>query len=84
MAIDIVEVLKTIRPNSEFTIENGDYSTIQWHVLEGKAPTKAEIESAKSKMEADLSAKELEAAAAKQSILDRLGITAEEAKLILL
>jgi hypothetical protein len=81
--IDIATVIKSLRPNSEFTVQNDDYSTIEWHVLEGKAPTKTEVESEKTRLESALVAAESANAAAKEALLARLGITAEEAKLLL-
>ncbi len=72
-----------LRPNSEFRIENNDYATIEWFVLEGKAPTKTEIDDAIEQVKADEITEAENKATQRQAILDRLGLTADEAKLLL-
>ena len=75
--------IKSLRPTAEFSFIEDDYSTIKWDILEGDAPTKAEIDKEIAKIKAD-EAKEIESkATAKNALLDRLGITAEEAALLL-
>lgn len=77
------KAIKVLRPTAEFSFIESDYSTIKWDVLDGKAPTKSEIDAAIRQIEADeLTADEVKATA-KAEVLDRLGITAEEAKLLL-
>jgi hypothetical protein len=77
------EAIWKLRPNSQFVYQNDDYSTIQWHVIEGDAPSQAEIDAAIEQIKAD-EANEAEAKAAqKAALLDRLGITEDEAKLLL-
>jgi hypothetical protein len=70
-------------PNAEYTFTDNDYSTIRWIKIEGNAPTQAEIdakiEEIKAKEITDKAAK----ATAKAELLAKLGITAEEAKLLL-
>jgi hypothetical protein len=79
----LVKAIQKLRPNSQFTFNNQDYSTINWIVLDGDAPTQAEIDDAIEQVKADEIA-EAEAKAAKRAeLLDRLGITEEEAKLLL-
>jgi hypothetical protein len=79
----LVKALQSLRAGSEFTLSDGDYLTIEWHVLEGTAPTQAEIDAEivkiKAKEEADKTAK----AAEKAALLERLGISEDEAKLLL-
>ena len=83
MMSDLSKAIKFLRPTAEFSFTDDDYSTIKWDVLEGDAPTQSEIDAAiltiKAKELADAETK----AAAKASLLDRLGITADEAKLLL-
>lgn len=81
--IDLAQAILSIRPNSEFTYQNEDYSTIEWHVLEGEAPTQAEIDAAIKNIEASIKAEENAKTVAKAALLERLGITAEEAKILL-
>jgi len=82
-ANDIVKAIKLIKPESEFSFQETDYSTIKWDVLEGEAPTWAEIEAAHLEVKAAEEAAKAEAAAKRQALLDRLGISEEEAKLLL-
>jgi len=77
------QAIRKLRPNSEFTFTEEDYSTIEWHVLEGSAPTQAEIDAAIKKIKADEIVEATEKAAAKSALLERLGITADEAALLL-
>lgn len=77
------KAIKYLRPSSEFSFINDDYATIKWDVLKGDAPTQAEIDDAISQIKADESA-EIEAKAnQKAALLQRLGITNDEAKLLL-
>lgn len=79
----LVQAIQSLRPNSEFTVTNDDYSTIEWHVLEGQVPTQAEVNAAIKTVEAKLKADEDTKTAAKAALFERLGITADEAKLLL-
>jgi len=40
----IVDAIRFLRPKAEFSYFNDDYSTIQWDVLEGQAPTLSKLE----------------------------------------
>lgn len=72
-----------LKPNAEFSLVNDDYATIKWDVLEGEAPSAKEVEDAIKAIKAE-EAQELEIkAAAKTALLERLGITEEEARLLL-
>lgn len=75
--------IKKLRPNAEFSFINEDYSTIQWDVLEGDAPTQAEIDATIEQIKADEMNQAEAKAAQKAALLDRLGITEDEAKLLL-
>ena len=79
----LIDAIRKLRPNSEFVISNDDYATIEWHVLEGEAPTQKEIDAAIKEVKADEISQAATKAAQKQALLDRLGITAEEAVLLL-
>jgi uncharacterized lipoprotein YddW (UPF0748 family) len=82
-AIDIVKAIKHLKPNAEFSFDNNDYSTIKWDVLDGDAPTWEELEAAHLQVKAAEEAKVAEAAAKRQALLDKLGITEDEARLLL-
>ena len=79
----LIKAIVKLRPSSEFSFTDGDYSSIVWTSLEGEAPTKAEIEKAMKQVEAveilEARAKESQKAA----LLEKLGITADEAALLL-
>ena len=79
----LVKAIKHLKPTAEFSFTDNDYSTINWIVLDGDAPTQAEIDTAIEQVKADEIAEAETKAAQRQAILDRLGLTADEAKLIL-
>lgn len=83
MRLYLSEAIKRLRPSAEFSYTDDDYSTIQWHVLEGKAPTEAQIESEIAKIKAAEITEAETKSIAKAALLDRLGITADEAALLL-
>lgn len=75
--------IKKLRPNAEFSFSNEDYSTIQWDVLEGDAPTQAEIDVAIEQVKADEAQAELDKAAKKaaaEAKLAALGLDADDLK----
>jgi hypothetical protein len=79
----LVKAIKKLKPTAEFSFTNDDYKTIVWDVLDGDAPTQKQIDDAIKTIKA-AEATEAEAKAeAKAALLDRLGITEDEAKLLL-
>ena len=72
-----------LKPTAEFSYTDDDYSTIKWDVLEGDAPTQAEVNAAIEQVKANEITEAEAKAAQRQSLLNRLGITEEEAKLLL-
>ena len=72
-----------LKPNAEFVITNRDYSTIRWDVLEGEAPTQAEIDDAIEQVKANEAQALVDNAQAKSALLNKLGITDDEARLLL-
>ena len=77
------QAIKLLKPNAEFSFNDNDYSTIKWDVLEGDAPTQKEIDEAIKKVKANEAAQAKTQATAKAALLERLGITEDEAKLLL-
>jgi hypothetical protein len=78
LLIDAIDLLK---PNSQYVITDNDYSTIEWHVLDGDAPTQSEIDAAIDQVKANDIALESQAQAAKasaQAKLEALGLTADD------
>jgi hypothetical protein len=79
----LTKAIRKLKPNAEFSYTNYDYSTIKWNVLDGDAPTQKEIDAAIKEVKADEIADAEAKATQRQAILGRLGITAEEAQLLL-
>jgi len=79
----LIKAIRKLKPNSEFSFQEDDYSTIKWDVLDGTAPTQSQIDEAIEQVRADEIAEAEAKATARQALLTRLGITAEEAQLLL-
>ena len=81
--LHLVKAIKKLRPTAEFSFIENDYSTIKWDILEGDAPTQSEIDAAIEQVKADELTETETKEAQRQVILDRLGLTADEARLLL-
>jgi hypothetical protein len=79
----LTQAIKLLKPDSEFVYTDNDYSTINWIVLEGTAPTQAEIDVAIEQVKAEEAQAAATKATAKAALLEQLGITEEQAKLLL-
>jgi hypothetical protein len=79
----LFKALKNLCPEAEFTFQEEDYLTITWIKNDGKAPTQKQIDDEIAKIKAGEDAVAAAKAEAKAALLDRLGITSEEAKLLL-
>jgi hypothetical protein len=79
----LFKAIRKLKPNSEFSFTNNDYSTIKWDVLEGDAPTQAEIDVAIEQVKADELAEAEAKAAKREALLSKLGITEAEARILL-
>jgi len=81
--IELTRAILYLKPGSEFVIHNEDYSTIDWIVLEGDAPTLAELETANQTIKAAEAQAEADKAAAKaaaEAKLVALGLTVQDLK----
>jgi len=79
----LLKAIRKLRPNSEFSFSNNDYATINWILLEGKAPTQAEIDEAIKQIRADEAQLEIDNAvkkAAAEAKLAALGLDADDLK----
>ena len=74
----LVKAIRFLKPNSEFSFTDDDYSTIQWDVLDAEAPTQDEIDDAIEQVKADEITEMQAKAQAKAALLERLGLTQEE------
>jgi hypothetical protein len=79
----LFKAIRKLKPNSEFSFTNNDYSTIKWDVLDGTAPTQAEIDVAIEQVKVEEAQAEITKVQAKADLLARLGITEDEARLLL-
>ena len=79
----LLKAIKKLKPNAEFSFQADDYSTIKWDVLEGNAPTQSEINAAIEQVKVEEAQAEITKPQAKADLLARLGITADEARLLL-
>jgi glycogen synthase len=76
------QVLTMLCPNVEFTITGDDWDSIIWN--SGTAPiTKKQFEDGFAQYDAWKAEKDAAKAAQKAALLERLGITQEEANLLL-
>ena len=75
-----VEVLKKLRPTG-WTLVGDDFKDVQY--LECEPITQAEFDSAFASYDADIQAEQDALNAQRQAILDKLGLTVEEAQLLL-
>jgi len=83
MNIYLSQAIKKLRPNAEFSFTDFDYSTIKWDMLEGDAPTQAEIDVAIEQVKADEAQAELDKINAKlnaEAKLVALGLTTDDLK----
>ena len=74
------QVLNMLCPGSEWVISENDFDSIQW--IKGKQITKEEFEAGFAEYDAWKAQQDADHATAKAALLDRLGITADEAKLL--
>jgi hypothetical protein len=79
----LVKAIKKLRPTAEFSFIEDDYSTIKWDVLEGDAPTQKEIDAAIEQVKADEIVEAETKAAKREALLSKLGISEEEARILL-
>ena len=80
---DLIKAIQFLKPTAQFSFTDNDYSTVKWDVLDGNAPTQSEIDAAILTIKAQELADATTKAATKAALLDRLGITVDEAKLLL-
>ncbi len=79
----LTRAIRLLKPTAEFSIVDSDYSTVKWDVLEGNAPTQAEVDTAIEQIKADEITQAATKAVQRQALLTRLGITEDEARLLL-
>lgn len=80
--IDYTLVLIKKFPGKEWVMRGDNYSDLEW-LSDTPKPTKKQLDDLWQKLAADEEAEAAAKAEAKAALLDRLGITEEEAKLLL-
>jgi hypothetical protein len=78
-----VKAIQLLKPDAEFSFTDNDYSTIKWDKIKGDAPTQEEIDVAIKQIKADEITAAAKAVTDKAALLAKLGLTADEAKLLL-
>ena len=79
----LVKAINKLRPTAEFSFTDNDYSTIKWDILDGEAPTQAEIDAAIEVVKADEAQAEIDKVAKKaaaEAKLAALGLTTDDLK----
>lgn len=79
----LVAAIKKLKPEAEFSFTDNDYSTINWIILDGDAPTQAEIDATIEEVKVEEIAKAKADKAKREALLSKLGISEEEAQLLL-
>jgi hypothetical protein len=77
----LVKAIRKLKPNSEFSFTDDDYSTVKWDVLDGDAPTQSQIDEAIEQVRADEIAEDEAKAQAKATAegkLAALGLTTDD------
>jgi hypothetical protein len=80
--IEIVKALNSLKPGAEWTLSGDNYADLVW-LSTGKAPTVTEIEAEIAALPLKEAAAESAKATEKAALLAKLGITDDEAKLLL-
>ena len=83
MNYKIGEALSKLRPAAEWYLSGDDYSNLKWLDKKQTQPTWAEVEATIIAIDQAEAQAVTEAAAKRQALLAKLGITEEEAKLLL-
>jgi hypothetical protein len=82
-ALILSRAIRELSPKAEFSFQEEDLTTLKWDNPKAKRPTDEEILAQYSVTEANMEAEAKQRIADKEALLKRLGITAEEAALLL-
>lgn len=80
---EIIEAIANLAPNAEWTLAGDDYSKIEWLSKNIAKPTLEDIELEVTMLPIRKAEKEAANIKAKADLLEKLGITEDEAKLLL-
>lgn len=79
----LIKAIKKLKPNVDYSFTDADYATIKWELSASEAPTQKQIDDEIKIIKADEIAKAKAKAAAKAALLERMGLSEDEAKLLL-
>lgn len=79
---DFVLAIRSLRPNAEFSMIEDDVENIDWHTPGVEPLTRAEVDAEIARLEQAAVAEAAAKAAARAALLERLGITEDEAALL--
>jgi hypothetical protein len=79
---DYSKCLAFLRPNEEWSLNANDIDSLIWH-SDTTPPTKEELDAVWSEAKAFFAAKYQSRVDAKNAVLEKLGITQEEARILL-
>jgi hypothetical protein len=82
MSIDYAAVLAANYPGAQWTLNGDTYDGLTW-LDDTPKPTQVELDSLWDSTVAMIEQEKLDKAAARQALLDRLGITEDEARMLL-
>jgi hypothetical protein len=80
--IDYAAILSCRYQGKEWTLDGDDYTGLTW-LSDGDKPTKDTLDSLWTEVQAEILSSTAAKAAQREALLQRLGITAEEAALLL-
>ena len=79
---DYAVILSRRYAGKEWWIAGNDYATLEW-LSDGTKPSKATLDGLWASVQQEIADEATAKATAKQAVLDRLGITDEEARMLL-
>ena len=80
--IDYVKILQTKYVGKEWWIQGNDYATLDW-LDDSPKPSKATLDDLWAEVQQEIADETEAKAVARQAVLDRLGLTEQEAQLLL-
>ena len=79
----LIKAIQRLKPNVDYSFTDADYATIKWELSPSEAPTQKQIDDAIKTIKAEEIAEAEANAKAKAALLKQLGITEEQARLLL-
>lgn len=79
----LVLAIKSLHPEAEFSFTDNDYSTIKFDIIDGDKPTLTQVNAEMARLKKADADRALKTAEDKAALLERLGLTEAEAKLLL-